>query len=133
WQFALDRLLLGHAAGDDALLALGDGAVLAPWPDLEGGQVEALGTLVRLLHVLERHERLLAGAATPAQWRERLLGVLAAVLPDMPSDAGATLTLARLRELVAAFADDAAQAGFEGRVPPEVVRQHFASLLAESD
>lgn len=112
---------------------LDDGEVLAPWPDLEGGQVEALGTLVRLLHVLERHERLLASPATPGQWRERLLGVLAALLPETPSDAGAARTLARLRELVDAFAESAAQAGFEGRVPPEVVRMHFASLLAESD
>lgn len=133
WRFALDRLLLGHAAGDDRLLVLDDGEVLAPWPDLEGGQVEALGTLVRLLHVLERHERLLASPATPGQWRERLLGVLAALLPETPSDAGAARTLARLRELVDAFAESAAQAGFEGRVPPEVVRMHFASLLAESD
>src|SRR5690606_36839210 len=35
WQFALDRLLLGHASGDDALVA-GDGPVVAPWTGLEG-------------------------------------------------------------------------------------------------
>lgn len=133
WRFALDRLLLGHAAGDDAMLALDDGAVLSPWPDLEGGQVEALGTLARVLQVLERHERLLASPAAPAQWRERLLGMLAALLPEEPADAGAARTLARLRELVDGFARDAAEAGFVARVPPEVVRQHFASLLSASD
>src|SRR5690606_37629387 len=56
WQFALDRLLLGHASGDEALVA-GDGRVVAPWTELEGSALDALDTLLRLLRVLARHQR----------------------------------------------------------------------------
>ena len=49
WRFALDRLLLGHAAGDDA-----DIAGVAPWPHLEGIALDALDALIELLSLLER-------------------------------------------------------------------------------
>src|SRR5690606_9829383 len=55
WRFALDRLLLGHALGDDAPLVLEAGAVLAPWPELEGGALDALVVPPRLLRPPERH------------------------------------------------------------------------------
>jgi exodeoxyribonuclease V gamma subunit len=42
WQFALDRLLLGHASGGDA-----DVAGVAAWPELEGSALAALDTLIR--------------------------------------------------------------------------------------
>ncbi|NUS37433.1 MAG: exodeoxyribonuclease V subunit gamma [Lysobacter sp.] len=133
WRFALDRLLLGHASGDDADIALPAGALLAPWPELEGSALEALDVLLRLLRVLERHERLFAGAMPQTQWRERLLGLLDAVLPQPPDDGAGRRALERLRQLVGDFAADAARAGFELPVPPEVMRAHFATVLAEAD
>ncbi|WP_462114441.1 exodeoxyribonuclease V subunit gamma, partial [Lysobacter xanthus] len=51
WQFALDRLLIGHATGGDAMV--GD---VAGWPDLEGGDLAALDTLIGLVRVLTRYE-----------------------------------------------------------------------------
>jgi exodeoxyribonuclease V gamma subunit len=133
WAFALDRLLLGHASGDDAELDGPDGAVLAPWPELEGNALEALDVLLRLLRVLERHERVFAEAMPPAQWRERLLGLLEAVMPESPEDARTQRALARLHALVGAFAESAAQADSDAPVPPDVVRAHFAAALAEAD
>ena len=65
WAFALDRLLLGHATGSDAPIVLPGGQVLAPLPLLEGGALDALDVLVRLLRVLARHARLLGEAAAP--------------------------------------------------------------------
>ena len=72
-------------------------------------------------------------AMPPAQWRERLLGLLDALLPDTPSSPATQRALERLRQLVGAFADSAGKAGFDAAVAPEVVRAHFAAVLGESD
>ncbi|WP_454827890.1 exodeoxyribonuclease V subunit gamma [Pseudoxanthomonas wuyuanensis] len=128
WQFALDRLLLGHASG-----AEDDIAGVAPWPELEGGALDALDTLVRLLRELARQRRDLGQALTPAQWRERLLYLLDALLPERPSAPRAQRSLDRLRTLIDRFARDAEQAGYAGTLPAEVVRAHFADLLSQAD
>jgi exodeoxyribonuclease V gamma subunit len=99
WRFALDRLLLGHAsAAEDEI------AGVAPWPQLEGSALAALDSLLRLLRVLERQQLVLAEAATPANWRERLLGVLDALVSPAPSAARTQRTLERLRKLIDQFA-----------------------------
>ncbi|MFO1473060.1 MAG: exodeoxyribonuclease V subunit gamma [Lysobacterales bacterium] len=128
WQFALDRLLLGHASGDDAAI----GAV-APWPRLEGGALDALDRLLRLLRELARRERRFGAAMPPAQWRESLLRMLDALLPTPPASASGQRALERLRALIDAFANAAARAGFDAPVPVEAVRAHFAGVLAEAD
>ena len=128
WQFALDRLLLGHASGFDA-----DIAGVAPWPELEGGALAALDALLRLLRVLARHQRALGEAMPPAQWRERLLALLDALLPKPPSAAGTQRALDRLRTLVDDFAKQADKAGFDAAVAGEVVRAYFTARLTEAD
>jgi len=128
WQFALDRLLLGHASGSDD-----DLAGVAPWPGLEGSALAALDALIRLLRVLARHQKTLAEALAPAQWRERLLGLLDALLPEPPAEASTQRALDRLRKLINEFAEDAEKAGFDADVPAEVVRAHFAAVLSEAD
>ncbi|HVR80654.1 MAG TPA: exodeoxyribonuclease V subunit gamma [Luteimonas sp.] len=128
WAFALDRLLLGHASGTD-----GDIAGVAPYTELEGSALDALDALIRLLRVLGRHERAFASAMTPSQWRERLLGLLDALLPRPPQALAEQRVLERLRTLIAEFADAAQRAGFDAPVPPEVLRAHFASTLAQAD
>ena len=128
WRFALDRLLLGHASGDD-----GEIAGVAPWPELEGGSLSALDSLLRLLGVLARHERTLGESLSPSQWRERLLALLDALLPSAPSNASGQRALDRLRTLIDDFAQQAENAGFDDPVAPEVVRAHFAAALSEAD
>jgi len=128
WQFALDRLLLGHATGSDAELA-----GVAPWSALEGGALQALDRLLRLLRVLAAYQRRLGQTLPPAQWRTRLLALLDAVLPATPRTGASQRALDRLRRLLNQFADDAEKAGFADGVPPEVVRAHFAAVLAEAD
>ena len=130
WAFALDRLLIGHAAGDG-----GDEMVagVAPYAELEGAALDALDALIRLLRVLARFERGLALELSPAQWSERLLGLLRALLPERPRDHADQRTLERLRSLIEAFAGDAQRAEFDAPVSPEVVRAHFRAALAEAD
>ncbi|MGI8560663.1 MAG: exodeoxyribonuclease V subunit gamma [Luteimonas sp.] len=133
WQFALDRLLLGHASGSDDAIAASSGQHVAPWSELEGGALDALDALLRLLRVLARHERLLRDAMPPAQWRERLLALIDALLPKPPSTVSGQRALDRLRKLVDDFARQAGAAGFEATVPAEVVRAHFTAALSEAD
>ena len=128
WQFALDRLLLGHASGSDD-----DIAGVAPWSGLEGGALDALDRLLRLLRVLARNARALDQAMPPAQWRERLLHLLEALLPRPPASSSGQRALDRLRNLIDAFAKRADKAGFDAPVPAEVVRAHFAAVLGEAD
>ena len=128
WQFALDSLLLGHASGVDA-----DIAGVAPWPDLEGGALDALDRLIRQLRALARHEKELGVAASPGAWRDRLLSLLQELLPEAPTAPAAARALERLRSLVNDFARQAGKAGFDAEVPAEVVRAHFAAKLGEAD
>ncbi|WP_149195618.1 exodeoxyribonuclease V subunit gamma [Luteimonas suaedae] len=133
WAFALDRLLLGHASGSDAPIAAASGQIVSPLPELEGSALDALDRLIRLLRVLARHATLLAEAMPPADWRDRLLRLLDALLPRPPATPAAQRALDRLRNLVDAFAADAARAGFDAPVPAEAVRAHFAAALGEAD
>ncbi|HRN62140.1 MAG TPA: exodeoxyribonuclease V subunit gamma, partial [Luteimonas sp.] len=133
WAFALDRLLLGHASGSDAPITAASGQVVAPMPELEGSALDALDTLVRLLRVLARHARTLDEALSPAGWRERLLGLLDALLPRPPSSTASRRALERLRSLISEFAEDARRAGVDTPVPAEVVRAHFSAALSEAD
>src|SRR5690606_28714209 len=87
WQFALDRLLLGHASGSDADIGSSAGQTVAPWTGLEGGALDALDVLLRLLRVLARGQQRLGAAMTPGRWRERLLGLLAELVPEASADA----------------------------------------------
>ncbi len=128
WQFALDRLLLGHASGSDDDI---DG--IAPWPELEGGALDALDALLKLLRVLARHQRVLGEAMPPAQWRERLIGLLDALLPRPPSTSGGQRALDRLRSLIDDFAKQAEKAGVDAPLAAEVVRAHFTAKLTEAD
>ncbi|WP_162301506.1 exodeoxyribonuclease V subunit gamma [Cognatilysobacter segetis] len=128
WQFALDRLLIGHATGCDAMV--GD---VAGWPDLEGGDLAALDTLIGLVRVLTRYERVLSNAMTADHWRERLLALLAAVLPERPREVRDERALDRLRTLIDEFADAARRAHHMGPIEPDIVRAHFDAKLAEPD
>ena len=136
WQFALDRLLLGHASGVDTLIdgsSTGSGQVIAPWPELEGGALEALDRLLRQLRTLARYQTRLGESLPPEAWRQHLLDLLDELLPETPSTPSTLRALERLRSLVNDFAKKADGAGFAAAVPPEVVRAHFAAVLGEAD
>jgi exodeoxyribonuclease V gamma subunit len=128
WQFALDRLLLGHASGSDDAIAS-----VAPWSELEGGALSALDALLKLLRLLARQQRLFEQPATPAQWRDQLHGLLDKLWSRPPASPTGQRALERLRKLIAEFAESAENADFDTPVPVEVVRAHFTALLTEAD
>ncbi len=128
WRFALDRLLLGYAAGDEQPIA-----DVAPWIELEGSVLSALDALLRLLRVLERCEREFARSPPPRVWQQHLLELLAEIAPERPRERADQRALERLREALEDFRKNTDVAGFDAPLPPEVVRVHFAALLADAD
>lgn len=128
WQFALDRLLLGHAVGEDA-----DVAGVATLPLLEGGALAVLDAVMRLLGVLARYQQELDQSLTPGQWHARLRDLLGAVLPATPATPAGQRALDRLRKLIVQFLEQAEKAGYEDTLPAEVVRAHFSNQLSQAD
>ena len=136
WAFALDRLLLGYAAGHEDMIvgpSTGSGQAVAPWTELEGGALSALDALVRLLRVFARCERELAQPQPPQIWQQRLLELLAEIVAESPSERADQLALQRLRDALEEFRAQTDAADFDAPVPPEVVRAHFATALADAD
>ncbi len=128
WRFALDRLLLGHAAGDDA-----DVAGVAPWPHLEGTALDALDALIHLLAVLERAAAETAQAHAPPDWQALITRVLEELLPPNASDVADQRARDRVFAEIDAFGRAAEDAGLRDALPPDVVRAHFAARFAEAD
>lgn len=126
-EFALDRLLLGHASGDEA--DIGD---VAPWPDLEGRATDALDGLLRFVALLRDAAARLSEPHPPAAWARELDRLLdAAFEPEREgSDAAA---LRRLREGIAEFAEGARLAGYAAPVEHAVVLGQVRDLLARGD
>jgi exodeoxyribonuclease V gamma subunit len=128
WRFALDRLLLGHAAGDDA-----DIAGVAPWPHLEGTALEALDALIHLLASIERACDEVARAQTAADWQALITRTLGDLLPPNASDAADQRARDRVLAEIDAFGRAAEDAGLRDALPAEVVRAHFAARFSEAD
>jgi exodeoxyribonuclease V gamma subunit len=128
WQFALDRLLMGYASGEDGMIA-----GVAPWPELEGGSLDALDALIALLRVLARCERTFAQSQSPAQWQQQLLRALDELLSTRPREFADQRTLERLRDAIEEFRAQADAAKFDAPVPPEIVRAYFKARLSAAD
>ena len=128
WAWALDRLLLGHATGDAAMVA-----GVAPLPTLEGGDLQVLDRLLHGLRRLAHWQRSLAIARAPADWAVALGALIADFFPERARDSTDRDAIDGVRAQVAAFARQAAQARVNDAVPAQVVRAWFAAALAESD
>lgn len=136
FEFAVDRLLLGIASGDDELIggaSGGTGQMIAPWPELEGQATDSLDALVRLLAALRSFGARLQGPHTPRQWSDHLAELLAAVFATEPREDSERAVLERLHKTVVDFAGSAALADFDRPVAHRVVLDHFQAELAGSD
>lgn len=128
FEFALDRLLLGMASGDEEMIA-----GVAPWPGLEGQATQSLDALVRLLAAWRGFSTRLQGPHSPRAWAGHLAELLDAVFASEPRDPAERAVLERLRKAIADFADSAVQADFDQAVAHCVVLDHFQAELGSSD
>jgi len=84
WQSGFDQLLVGSTmtAAGPRVASFG----VAPFPDLEGGDVELAGAFAELLHQLRRVTTALRTDATVHDWSERLLEGLHALCDTSPDE-----------------------------------------------
>ena len=127
FEFALERLLLGYASGDDTAIA-----GVAPWPAFEGQSTDSVDGLLRFLQVLRDARTRLVEAQSPSQWQQALEALLDASFA-VEADSVDASVLRRLRESIAGFARGAELAGYEAPVAHAVVLEHLQAELGAAD
>ena len=128
WAWALDRLLLGHASGDDLEIA-----GVAPLPIIEGDALDQLDALLHGLRALARLQRNFGRAQSAGQWQSRLAQALDELLPTRLDDPDDQRARDFLQARIADFGAQTAAAGLDGELPPEIVRAWFLGALNEDD
>ena len=128
WTWAIDRLLLGHACGnEDEVLGV------APWPELEGSAIGILDSLLQGLNKLAGLQRSLGGPHSPKRWQQLLSQAIDSLFAQRPLELRDRQALESLRTQVASFGEQAHAAGLDQDVPLALVQSWFAAALADSD
>jgi len=128
WAFALDRLLLGYASGDEQSLK-----GVAPVIEVEGQALNTLDKLIRGLRLLARYNDYFRHSHTASHWANscgELLGLLDDSAQNSSSESAA---MQRCREAVADLLEQCRQAEFDDLIAPEIIRDYFRNALGESD
>ena len=126
FDFGIDRLLSGYAAGDGAEASVAGAELIAPYSELEGADAD---TLDRALAFYRRLRELAAWMREPhaaSEWRARLAAWLQASLAPVPQDEAETQARRLLLETLDDFASEAANAG---ALPALLVRRALRDAL----
>lgn len=128
WAFALDRLLLGYASGDDTLFA-----GVAPVPEIEGQLLNTLDKLIRGLRLLARYNDYFRHPHTASRWAAHCQEMLELFDPAAMQDSNEAAALQQCRDAVADLLEQCGQAELEVFLPPEIIRDYFRKTLGQSD
>ncbi|MEL0027907.1 MAG: exodeoxyribonuclease V subunit gamma, partial [Perlucidibaca sp.] len=130
WRFALDRLLLGYAAGEDRHHDQVFAGTL-PDGDLSPLEASALGPMSQVLAALAAWAACLREPRTTTAWLETLQDLLSAFM--QASDDHEAWLLEQLRQTLAAWAEEAGAAGSaEAVLTLPVVREGWLARLDEA-
>ncbi len=125
WAAGLRRMLLGYAVGDGAAWQ-----GIEPLDEIGGLDAALLGPLLRLVDALDRLWRSLAEPAAPAEWAERLRGLLQEFF--LAEEGADGFTLLRLETALQAWQEACEDAGLAEPLPLSVVREHWLAQMDES-
>jgi exodeoxyribonuclease V gamma subunit len=125
WSFALDRLLMGFAAGE--LHADAPDPVVEPHAEVGGLGAALVGALAELLQALQRWWTLARTPAPPAAWGERLRALLENFFEA--ADDGERALLAALDEALAQWLQDCEEAGLAEALALDVVREAWLDAV----
>lgn len=128
WRFALQRLLLGHAAGEEAML--GDCAAL---PRLEGQGLSTLDALLSLLDALRGWRERLQRERSASRWHALLRELLDELLPARFDDEVDTPARERILQALQPLLRDAAPELEDRPLSLAVVREVLQQGLQADD
>ncbi|SFN61500.1 exodeoxyribonuclease V subunit gamma [Dokdonella immobilis] len=105
WRFGFNRLLLGHALGDDAVML----ADVVPASNVEGSPAQWLGEFARFVDALARTRTGLATPRSAGNWKRWLIERLEALFDGEGGDPLETAAIGDLREAIAALGNEASR------------------------
>jgi exodeoxyribonuclease V gamma subunit len=126
FDFGIDRLLSGYAAGDAADASVAGTELIAPYSELEGADAETLDRALAFYRRLRELAAWMRESHPAAEWRARLAGWLQASLAPVPQDDAETQARRLLLETLDDFASEAANAG---ALPALLVRRALRDAL----
>lgn len=126
WNQGLDRLLLAFAMAETPDSALAEG--LSELGAVPEGEAELLGNFICFIRRLAALGPELDRPAPPAEWQARFLRVLDSFFL---SDRETAAEFAALRASFAAFAENAAKAGYDRPIPREAAADRLGTSLEE--
>lgn len=126
WQFALQRLLYGYAAGE---VAAEPWHSIEPYTEASGMQAGALGGLAVLVRTLEYYWQQMAQPRCARDWHT----LLNSLLDDLfsPQDDADYLLISRLRDALDDWFESTDEAGFEDMLRYNIVQEVWLSAMDE--
>ncbi len=126
WMAGLDRLLLGYAMPDEALLFNG----ILPYDDLTGSVAETLGKFAEFVHAVDRIVKNLDRRRSLNEWSEQFQALLSEfIMPDASSEREYTA----ITMLAEQITETAVSAEFTGEVEPAVILSWLKSRLEQQE
>lgn len=126
FDFGIDRLLSGYAAGDGAEASVAGAELIAPYSELEGADAETLDRALAFYRRLRELAAWMRESHPASEWRARLAGWLQASLAPVPQDEPEAQARRLLLETLDDFASEAANAG---ALPALLVRRALRDAL----
>jgi len=134
WQFALNRMLYGYAAGKGERVA-GVAADSTHWQQLEpyaevaGLEAQAVGALAELINVLQFYWQALAQSQSPQQWHQLLATLLEQLF--LPASDAELLLLSGLRDALDEWLNSTNEAEFSAELRYNIVLEVWLSAVDE--
>ena len=126
FDFGIDRLLSGYAAGDGAEASIAGTDLIAPYSELEGADAETLDRALAFYRRLRELAAWMRESHPASEWRARLATWLQASLAPVSQDDAETQARRLLLETLDDFASEAANAG---ALPALLVRRALRDAL----
>lgn len=128
WAFALDRLLLGYASGNEAMIQ-----GVSPLPEIEGQALNTLDKLIRGLRFLARYNDYFRQAHDAEDWANGVAELLTMFEFSTKDSSGETAALQRCREACADLLEQCRLAELENLIAPEIIRDYFRQALSDDN